>query len=186
MAGPCLGLYSNYDITTIKPHEISHWIRNRNKEYFCVGSSTCSRCLQIQINFLWGGIWGRCFWQMMWDGTYGCFCQVSILDYQWQMVATISKYHTPLSLLKDGPIKDTQTIGLPFLIILFMMTSSNGNISALLAFVRGIHRSTVNSPHKGQWRGAFMFSFIRAWTNSWANNRNSGDLRRHRTHYSSL
>ena len=24
-------------------------------------------------------------------------------------------------------------------------------------FLRGIHRSTVNSPHKGQWRGALMF-----------------------------
>ena len=27
-------------------------------------------------------------------------------------------------------------------------------------FVRGIHQSPVNSPHKGQWRGAFMFSLI--------------------------
>ena len=26
-------------------------------------------------------------------------------------------------------------------------------------FVRGIHRSPVNSPHKGQWRVALMFSF---------------------------
>ena len=26
-------------------------------------------------------------------------------------------------------------------------------------FVRGIHRSPVNSPHKGQWRGALMFCF---------------------------
>ena len=26
------------------------------------------------------------------------------------------------------------------------------------AFVRGIHRSPVNSPHKGQWRGVLMFS----------------------------
>ena len=26
-------------------------------------------------------------------------------------------------------------------------------------FVRGIHRSKVNSPHKGQWRGALMFFF---------------------------
>ena len=26
--------------------------------------------------------------------------------------------------------------------------------------VRGIHRSTVNSPYKGQWRGALMFSLI--------------------------
>ena len=25
-------------------------------------------------------------------------------------------------------------------------------------FVRGIHRSPMNSPHKGQWRGALMFS----------------------------
>ena len=27
-------------------------------------------------------------------------------------------------------------------------------------FARGIHRSPVNSPHKGQWRGALMFSLI--------------------------
>ena len=27
-------------------------------------------------------------------------------------------------------------------------------------FVRGIHRPPVNSPHKGQWRGALMFSLI--------------------------
>ena len=26
--------------------------------------------------------------------------------------------------------------------------------------MRGIHRSPVNSPHKGQWRGALMFSLI--------------------------
>ena len=49
--------------------------------------------------------------------------------------------------------------------------------------VRGIHRSPVNSPHKGQWRGALMFSFIFAWMNDWVNNREAGDLRRHRPHY---
>ena len=48
-------------------------------------------------------------------------------------------------------------------------------------FVRGIHRWAVNSPHKGQWRGAFMFSLICAWINGWANN--DGDLRRHLAHY---
>ena len=37
-------------------------------------------------------------------------------------------------------------------------------------FVRGIHRPQVNSPHKGQWRGALMFSLICAWTNVWVNN----------------
>ena len=50
-------------------------------------------------------------------------------------------------------------------------------------FMRGIHRSPVNSPHKGQWRGALMFSLICAWINSWVNNREAGDLRRYRTHY---
>ena len=50
-------------------------------------------------------------------------------------------------------------------------------------FVHGIHHSPVNSPHKGQWRGALMFSLICTWTNCWANNGDAGDLRRHRAHY---
>ena len=50
-------------------------------------------------------------------------------------------------------------------------------------FVRGIHRPLVNSPHKGQWRGALMSLLICAWINGWVNNRVPGDLRRHRTHY---
>ena len=50
-------------------------------------------------------------------------------------------------------------------------------------FVRGIHRSPVDSPHKGQWCRASMFSLICAWTSSWANNLDTGDLWRHHTHY---
>ena len=50
-------------------------------------------------------------------------------------------------------------------------------------FVRGIHRSPVNPPHKGQWRGALMFSLICVWINDWVNNREAGDLRRYRAHY---
>ena len=50
-------------------------------------------------------------------------------------------------------------------------------------FVRGIHRSPVNSPHKGQWRGAFMFSLISAELNGWVSNDEAGKLRRHRGHY---
>ena len=49
--------------------------------------------------------------------------------------------------------------------------------------VRGIHWSRVDSPHKGQWRGALIFYLICTWTNSWVNNRDTGDLRRHRAHY---
>ena len=48
-------------------------------------------------------------------------------------------------------------------------------------FVWGIHRSPMNSPDKSRWRGALMFSSI--WTNGWVNNRDVGDLRRHRAHY---
>ena len=43
--------------------------------------------------------------------------------------------------------------------------------SALLAICAGIHRSPVNSTHKGQWRGALMFSLIYPWTNGCVNNR---------------
>ena len=50
-------------------------------------------------------------------------------------------------------------------------------------FVRGIHRSPVNSPHEGQWRGALMFTLICARINGWVNSREAGDLRRYRANY---
>ena len=43
--------------------------------------------------------------------------------------------------------------------------------------------SSVNSPHKGQWRGALIFSLIYARINGWVNTGEAGDLRRHRAHY---
>ena len=49
--------------------------------------------------------------------------------------------------------------------------------------VWGIHQSLVNSPHKGQWRGALTFSLICAWINGWVNNGEMGNLRCHRAHY---
>ena len=49
--------------------------------------------------------------------------------------------------------------------------------------VWGIHRSPVNSPHKGQWRGALMFSLIYVWINDWVNNRKADDFRRYCAHY---
>ena len=50
-------------------------------------------------------------------------------------------------------------------------------------FVRGVHRLLVNSPHKGQWRGALMFSLICAWISGWVNNCEAGDLGCQRAHY---
>ena len=50
-------------------------------------------------------------------------------------------------------------------------------------FVWGIHRCPVNSPQKGYWRGALMFTLICARTNDWESNLKAVDLRRHRGHY---
>ena len=42
---------------------------------------------------------------------------------------------------------------------------------------------TREFPHKGQWRGALMFSSIYARINGWVNNREAGDLKRNRAHF---
>ena len=64
-----------------------------------------------------------------------------------------------------------------------MTMSSNGNFfPCYWPFVRGIHRSPVNSPHKGQWCGALMFTLICARINGSVNNRDAGDLRCHHAH----
>ena len=49
-------------------------------------------------------------------------------------------------------------------------------------FVPGIHPSPVNSPHKGQWHGALIL-WSAPWIHGCVNNREAGDLRRHRAHY---
>ena len=61
-----------------------------------------------------------------------------------------------------------------------MLTSSNCNIFRVTGPLCG---SQVNSPHKGQWRGALVFSLMCAWINVGVNNREDGDLRHHRVHY---
>ena len=49
-------------------------------------------------------------------------------------------------------------------------------------FVREINLSPVISPNKGQWCGFDVF-FDPRLNNGWVNNREAGDLRRHRDHY---
>ena len=71
--------------------------------------------------------------------------------------------------------------------IFWDMTSLNGNIFHVIGPSWGEstgHRcSPVDSPHKGQWRGALMFSLICAWANGWANSWYACDLKRHRAQY---
>ena len=66
------------------------------------------------------------------------------------------------------------------------MKSSNGKNLRYWPFVRGIHLSPVNFPHKGQWHGALVFFFICALINGWVNNREAGDSRRHRAQYDAM
>ena len=73
--------------------------------------------------------------------------------------------------------------------LLIVVTSMHDDIMkwkifpCYLPFVREIHWSPVNSQHKGQWCGALMFSLICAWINSWVNNSEAGDSKRHHAHY---
>ena len=74
-------------------------------------------------------------------------------------------------------------ISMVSLFLVSMMTSSNGIIFRVTGPLCGEFTVPVNSPHKGQWRGALMFSLIYVWINGWVNNREAGDLRRYRVHY---
>ena len=56
-------------------------------------------------------------------------------------------------------------------------------LSALLAICAGNSPVIGEFPAQSQWHRALMFSFICAWINGWVNNREAGDLRRHRAHY---
>ena len=65
----------------------------------------------------------------------------------------------------------------------FFMDQDDVITSALLVLCEWIHRSSVDSCLKGQWRGALTFSLICTRTNDWANNRDADDLRHNRAHY---
>ena len=67
-----------------------------------------------------------------------------------------------------------------FLVIRYMMTSSNGTIPALL----GICARPQWIPHtKANDAELWCFSLICVWIDGWVNNGQAGDLRRYRAHY---
>ena len=72
-----------------------------------------------------------------------------------------------------------------------MMTASGGVKAFASTFVahddvikwKHFPRYWPFPPHKGQWCGPLMFSWICVWINGWVNNGETGDLRRYRAHY---
>ena len=85
-----------------------------------------------------------------------------------------------LNVLTPWPLEDTAILKLIFS---HDDVTKWKHLPRYWSFVREIHRSPVNSPHKGQWRGALMFTLICTRINGWVNNREAGDLRRNRAHY---
>ena len=99
------------------------------------------------------------------------FKQIKCFDYRWIYLSTLkTQAPTPERIKNNGFDNHDNVIRWK-------------HFPRYWPFMRGIHRSLVNSPHKGQWRGALMFSLICAWINGWVNNRETGDLRRCRAHY---
>ena len=52
-----------------------------------------------------------------------------------------------------------------------------------LALCEGNSPVTLEFPSQRSVTRSLIFSFISTWINGWVNNRDAGDLRRHRTHY---
>ena len=134
-----------------------------------------------------------------------------VLYYVWKVSIMVQKYGNgisstdlPLSTVPLFPNLDFRYINLkktrfimfhPHLSLLRSITSTpgvantwwrhqmHGNICRVTGLCAGNSPVIGEFPHKGQWSGALMFSLISAWINSWVNNREAGDFRRHRAHY---
>ena len=128
---------------------------------------------QPQIAKFVGPTWGppgscRPRWAPCWPHK-PCY-QGRTTDHYWESTCEQWIPHTKAStvMLKVFPRHDITMTA-----TLIIMTSSNGNIFNVTGhlcgeftgdfrvtgpFVRGIHRSLVNSPHKGQWRGTKRLS----------------------------
>ena len=142
----------------------------------------------IFFSILWYKyIWRRFFFYKKWI-VFGSFAQELLEIYAWQ----------PLKLTPRDIFLPVTPSGTPSALIIQAHECLGSwrsrrlrhgsswrhqmeTFSALQAICVG--NSPVNSPHKGQWRGALMISLICAWINGWRNICDAGDLRRHRAHY---
>ena len=117
----------------------------------------------VSLNIGWGYL--KCSASCI-EGSRGCWEFPSFFTGHWQSLGqpwrqACQWYCTRRPWLFIGTWRWTLQ-GFQRAILGHMVTSSNGNIFRVTShwpFVRGIHRSPVDSPHKGQWRGTLMFFF---------------------------
>ena len=105
-------------------------------------------------------------------------CQMSVMKFSWHLLRVRLNF---IYLHDRKLLLERCHLGLFFLTKLTWWRHQMETFSALLALCAG--NSPVYSPHKGQWRGASIFSLIWACSNSWANKGDAGDLRCHGAHY---
>ena len=121
--------------------------------------------------------WCQYFWDMdTWATSSFSYCIqcLAVLNRDIWIICFIDKFGTT----GDYPHKGHVMWKVLAWYFIFMLSWWRHQMETLYIYI-----SPVNSPHKGQWRGALMFSFICAWINGWVNNREADDLRRHRRHY---
>ena len=136
----------------------------------------------IYANKLWFGPQGVCGavvsythkWNSFTDWRLLCALQTILWCLFWNMKTFLYFYHF-LTLRWRSWSK-------PLLVDIWWRLQME-TFSALLALCAGNSPVTGEFSHRGRWRGALMFSLICPWTNGWANNRDAGDLKRHRGHY---
>ena len=112
-----------------------------------------------------GGQWPvgfYCYWGFDVDNTL--WCSMNVVDVQFLCLLKRSLLGCFYSMRHDDVIKRKR-------------------FPRYWPFVRGIHRSPVNSPHKSKWRRALTYSLICVWINGWVNSREAGDFSRYRTCY---
>ena len=121
----------------------------------------CTMCDQSPTNFMLG--WSGCMWS-----TCGHWLKSGMVDRR-----------CPIMFSAHSVISTWHMICLQHLARASWWRHQMETFSALLA----ICPVPVNFPHKGQWRGALMFSLVCTRINGWVNNGEAGDLRRYRAYY---
>ena len=100
-----------------------------------------------------------------------------------ERIYTLSYFHHQIGSMNYYPLSRVRpwNNGVRCMSSYILMTSSNRNIFRVTGPFCG--EFTGEFPSQRSLTRGLHVSLIRAWTNSWINNRDAGDLRRHRAHY---